>query len=105
LYLDLLRELLPKITEESYQMQRAIESKLDRKLAALQALDVGYRDKGYIVLMCKVRNRDYCEVIEIPPNFPLEEYRKLSQMLKDNYGMRPSRIDLPTGIPRDLFED
>ena len=69
------------------------------KLAALLALDVGFKDAGKVVLIARVNGRDLVKILDCPPNWSMEEYERVCYEFKVRYGARPSFQDAPRGYP------
>lgn len=77
--------------------------KLRQQFSAAQALDVDLHGGGKAIILTRVNGNDRCKIVEIAPDFSVEQYRHLVQQLESTYGAPPQWIDAPISVPRELF--
>ena len=79
---------------------------LERNLKALQAIDVGWKERGKIVIVAHVGNRDIIKIIDTKAELTLMEYKAISERLEAEYGARATFFDTVHGgraMARDVF--
>jgi len=71
---------------------------LRKELASLQALDMGFRETGKIIVIARVNNRDIVKIIDCPRNMAQNEYKAMVEMLERMYGAKLAYSDTPLGV-------
>jgi len=75
---------------------------LRRHLTALQALDVGFKESGKVIILVRVGEQDHVRFLDIKPQMRPEEYRDLIEGLKSQFGVgNPVWIDTPQQMPAE----
>ena len=80
-------------------------NRLERGMKALQALDVGWKERSKIVIIASIGGKDIVKIIDINRDISLSEYIKLSKELEEKFSIRTTFVDLPSGANsmRELF--
>jgi hypothetical protein len=68
---------------------------LPEKIAALQAVDIGFRETGKIIIIARVAGRDIVTIVDIKPETTMKEYQRICAEIKENYGARITFVDAP----------
>lgn len=63
------------------------------QLAAVQAIDVGFREAGKVIVIARVAGRDIVKVIDVKPGWTMTEYRDLVRRVEALYGVSPRWVD------------
>lgn len=69
--------------------------RFERQLKALQALDVGFRERGKIIIIARICGQDIVRIVDIKPEMPIEHYKELVHYIKDQYGASLRWVDSP----------
>lgn len=83
-------------------------SRLERNLKALQAIDMGWKERGKIIIIASVGGQDIIKIIDVEKEFTTMEYKALSERLEAEYGARATFFDVPNGgrqIAREIWGD
>lgn len=96
-------EKLVRDTEMRLSMQYDARAKGFRddvmsQLASIQAIDVGFKEPGHIVVLARVQGRDYCKIFKFQGNMSMRECREMTGVIQDRFGARPAYADVPVGI-------
>lgn len=88
-------ELMEKVTEAITKANAAVQEVKDlrRQLASLQALDIGYHEKGKIIVLANINGKDRVKVIETRLTMTIDEYKDLAESVKDQYGAQVAYVD------------
>ena len=68
---------------------------LPEKIAALQAVDIGFRETGKVIIIARVAGRDIVKIIDIQPETTMKEYQEICAEIKERYGARVTFVDAP----------
>lgn len=108
----LARNLTSKAGEAMEQASRALRAaeaavtevrELRRQMAAAQALDIGFKENGKVVILTRINDRDIVKFIDIKPEMTATEYKDLVERLKHDFGLGdPVWVDKPAGMD-DVF--
>ena len=82
----------------------AAEQRIKEGLAAIQAIDWGLRDKGFLIVLTHVGESPRVHVREIPPNMRHEHYREMIREL-EGFGIKLTHFDAPPMLRAMLEED
>ena len=75
----------------------SMETRLVDRIAALQALDIDYKNKGKIIICASVAHRDIVHIIDIPHDTSWEDWRIMTKEIESQYGARVEWVDsIPT---------
>jgi len=74
------------------EVRRAREH-LDDVLAALQAIEVGFKERGHIIICARVAGRDRVKIINMQPEVPLKAYESMVRSITKHYGARAVYAD------------
>lgn len=93
-----LADLAGRVNELAGRIQTTTVSlyaleRLEDRIAALQAIDVHFRDTGKIIVICRVDSRDLVRIIDIPAHSTAQHYREMIARIEDLYGARPGFVD------------
>ena len=81
-------------------------SHLEQNLKALQAIDAGWKERGKIVIVAHVGDRDIIKIIDTKAELTLMEYKAMSERLEAEYGARATFFDTEHGgraMAKDIF--
>ena len=81
-------------------------SYLERNIKALQAIDVGWKERGKIIIIAHVGDQDIIKIIDTKAELPLMGYKAMSERLEAEYGARVAFFDTVHGgraMARDIF--
>lgn len=92
------------LTDRAKQYASAGYNQILEKVAALQALDVSFRDTGKIILIARVNQRDYVQIIDIPAEMTLAEWKERTQFLAQRFGAKVRWVDAPMGTDPRVFK-
>ena len=77
-------------------------SLLREQMKALQILDEQYqgRDKylGKIIVAASVRGQDFVQIIDVPPRFSLDEWKRMVLDIKRKFGAEVRYCDVPSSL-------
>lgn len=65
------------------------------QLKALQAVDLGWRERGKIIVAAAVNGRDVVKIIDVPAHWHPVQYREMVADLERRYGAVVARVDAP----------
>ena len=93
-----------KVDERMAEFHRYFKSYV-KDLNAFTASDVHYKDTGFILLVAKVKGKDFIHVIPMNEIRGMQEYKDKLNWLKDTFGARHPYIDAPYGIREKFMMD
>ena len=101
---NLLRDDLNRIIENDCASTQELLTKeikrLRAEIGAVQALDVGIRERSKIIICAHAGSRDIVKIIEIPHNFDMIRFKTMVRQIETTYGARLEFEDLPSpGVP------
>lgn len=76
---------------------------LRRQMAAAQALDVGFKETGKLILLTRIGDQDRVKILDMKPTMTAQEYKAVVERLKEDLGVgEPVWVDKPMGMD-DVF--
>lgn len=78
--------------KSNFDAMNALTTRVDDRDGAFQAIDDDWYG-GKIILCFKVRGKDIVRVIDIKRETTMEDYRKLSKGLAEEFGIAPRYYD------------
>ncbi len=88
------------VARDAVTAAKAEGNVIREQMAALQAVDLGFRDGGKIVLVARIGEKHIVRVYDIRPLADLMEYRKLSDEITARFGVTGVIIDAPPDVRR-----
>lgn len=76
---------------------------IERRWAALQAMDINFRETSKIIICARTNRGDRVEIIEME-NMTIQKLKEITEAIKDKYGAKPVLFDCPYGTRR-MFDD
>lgn len=102
----LLKFILFLIGTEMQEIKRTVaeaaREAVGKRLAALQALDVGFEGEGKIILLATVDGRDIVKIYHMERRCSLQEYKERCLWIENVFGARAHYEDLPRGAAMDF---
>ena len=87
-------KMIPSLKDETELCHREV-AKLQEQLKSLQAIDYGWLERGKVIVLAHVGDRDYIEVVDLPRKLTITEYKDLIESVKHKYGAHVRFVDGP----------
>lgn len=71
---------------------------LHDQVKAIQALDIGYQERGKIVVCAHVGNQDIVKIIDMPASMSHHKWRQMVEHIEIAYGAKAAFVDAPRGV-------
>lgn len=87
----IVKEALKKLTEDNrglwveYEHVKAAVRGMQQLLHPGVAVDVGFKDRGWLILVCRVAGRDRVMIQNLKPEMTMSEYKRLVEKLSYDF--------------------
>lgn len=97
-------KLLKLMLPELRLLARKEGERIQGQIAALQALDIGFRGCGKIIVAARVDKRDFVHILDIP-QMSITQYKEVVERIKIDTGAVIGFLDSPYGSDhiKDFF--
>lgn len=93
------KDLGSKVAEAVSKANAAVREvrELRAQLTALQAMDIGFHERGKVIVLASINGKDRVKIIETKMEMSPLEYKQLAETIKRDYGAQPRFVDAPVG--------
>jgi len=98
--LDAIRkDLGGRVSEALTKANAAVKEvrELRKQLTALQAMDIGFREMGKVIILARIGGKDRVQIIDTKREMTPLEYKHLAESIRRDFGADLSFVDAPQG--------